>query len=906
MSKKKAPPTLPLLPRRGTAFVIVIGVIAILLILLKFFFQSSLARHYATRFMSNEKKAEMIAEEAVELVARYLKDNVNNEWEMDRPQPGEQNLFTFFRFIGQTQWKAGGEIVPETFPSKPLIFTDITKRPLAPLGNKIEELGGVSHFPKLEVSCRFVRAQAFTAAKPDYQVPNITVKTPPPNGPTAQFLDDITLPADTAGSIKDLISKFGLDFNFPNKQQQEIYIIPPGDVPPIAKVTVTLTKLSPVKIHITINVKVNFLFINLDFNIMDKDIEIDKEFKKAVKIPDNMTVSIRSMWELAFPESTKAGADSMIWQASGLQSAIRAAWERLPQFPEPITTDALKNRRGEWYNDTEPWVIEKGGVFQITAEVHYLPSGEGGVAVDANGNQYKTGTLIRRKLIAEREFKVSDLQPVAPEYAFFAANSKLLFERKADLDAFPNGDKLGQAINWRWPEKVALATMAIHPYPGGEPMNANGLSGGGGDGGPDSTCQVPGLIRVNADQEMNLNCFIGTLEEPQLTEWAALANDKYKPNKTELPKEYQLIPTWNWYRKSPPPNPDNVPISLDYDRDHQVDFPCVRHSSIAFKPFMPPGLKNILVIFKFCDALSAPTLFYGKSHMEWPLGLAMEAPMVMNYGNIAVRVCPKGDLGGDKTEMFIYYTVRQNDYGMIGLPAYKKNSSDWVSTDYKNMPPNLYSLRQYAIKATHFYDTAADFWKDAKTSMRKGGRFIESKGLINIDGVTYIKDSLVINEPLKVFGKGMIVVKGNIEINADVTRGPLFPFDDDEEDGPPGPGPGGDGPPGGGDEPEGSTVFSLIARFGKVAVKPPCKRIEAAIYSNSTLANPSGNGLVIDGNLVCNEFDRNAINSVDVYYNSAACRITPLSVQRDAGKFEPRRYYVSLGKRWTNFEYAKY
>ena len=54
---------------RGSAYLFVIGVISVLIIIVVFFFKSTSSRRFSTRMMSDEKRAEAVAESAVDLEA---------------------------------------------------------------------------------------------------------------------------------------------------------------------------------------------------------------------------------------------------------------------------------------------------------------------------------------------------------------------------------------------------------------------------------------------------------------------------------------------------------------------------------------------------------------------------------------------------------------------------------------------------------------------------------------------------------------------------------------------------------------------------------------------------------------------------------------------------------------------
>lgn len=867
--------------RRGTAYVITVGIVVLLALLLVGYFRTSHSRRFSTRFMSHEKRVEALAEAAVELVARYLKDNVNPE---DDPQ-----LFAYFRFIAPLSspnpqasplGRGNGGLEPAFFPP-PLVFEGIDKKPLMALKDLVDDLGGNSNVPSLKVTCEILQAQGFAAFNEKYEIPGITIPPTPAWGEPSRFLDGIDRVPESGGSLKSLSSDARFRFELPNlAAHDEHKVVLVGLAAIFAQARVFLDKLSETAIKIfTKIVALGFLDISGMMKENPRLLDIDEEIRKTVAFPKGKRVSMPSIRSMIMGE-IEDFLSRVEWRAGVLHQSIRAGWDKLPPFPPPIDVERLRQERSTAFG-AKPLVIEKVGTVRLTAHVEFVQGGTGG-----------GGIHIRKVLQADREFKVSDLQPPAPEYAFFVANSPLLFERPEDKNAIPDPadiSRIGKPIEWRFPperEKAGiLATFTIHPLPEGSPLPGGdyraltGFDGCGGTPAPDSNCLVPGLVRVNSDGMMKINTFIGSKDEPFQTEYNAMTMDKFKPNSVD-PPIFQWIPTFNWLDMTAYP-----------DRPHQVDFPVLHNTDRSIRPFIPVGTKNLLKILQQCDGLAAPSLLFGYGHIEYPLGLRAEAFMQMRYGNVHVGVLPKGagPPPKDLTESYIEYRVPENDFGLVGKPAFEKSDTgQWSPYEFRNMPENVYSILQYAKKATHYYENEEDFWRDVGRPIEEGGR--SDKGVFDCTGVTYIKGSLRITadkagKPWKVKGKGILVAKGNIFVQTDIMR-------QDKDPGTPGSRPG-------------DVVFTLMARAGSIMVRKPCTRIEAACFSNATLTNPAGNPLVIDGNLVINQFNRSFINSVEVYFNAAACRITPLSVMRDVGKFEPRRYHASLGKRWLNLQYVK-
>lgn len=825
-----------LLPgKRGSAYLVVIGVVSVLLVIVITFFKSNTSRQYLTRFASNEKKAEALAESSVELLLRYVKDLMNDKT--------DQNIYQYFRYPAEI---ANGKMSDPTgqnsplnlapYTSKPLPSFDLTTPALAPITSMLNELGGPDHV-SLGLKCEVVSAAAFTSKKAGYAVPGVSIKPRPTNGETAKFLDNFDDEPDNAGRVEDLIGSLGVKVNLPNFQTQDeeqIKLSPSIGETFATDRYVRVTKSNDYTIAYRIKVKIPI--IGLDYDVASY-VDINGIMQSYIDIDDdepefNLAAIRRQMME----ETSDADLHAINWEASLLRESIQKGYNAVPGVLKGMID---KTAFGP---SQTPKVVEKGGILRFTADVEYRPQGQG-------------GSVIKRTLVADREFKVSDIQPPAPEYSLFVANSNLLFEQAADKYSGEGGG-IENPIDWGG----GVATICIHNLYNGEYKSCTGMTGTPGDDpAADSLCQVPGQIRINANDKMSANTFLGTTDEPTLTEFNALAMDKFASTQPL----FNMIPTLQWTSRATNP-----------DRPHEIDFPVLRNADFYNPPLLRSGVKSMLTILSFCDALSAPTLLYGKGHFEYPLGLRAEAPLEAKYANILINVQPHGQAGDPKdiSKIEIFYRNKKTDFGLPGKPAFT-TVTDWSPGKWECMPPNLFSLLQYAKKATHFYENEAQFWADLSVPVADGGRMAPD-GSFDCTGVSYIIGDLTISSDLKVSGKGIVVVRDNIALSANVER-------------------------------VGNSVFSLIARRGSFLVDSPCTLIQAACYSNYSPQNAAGNPLVIDGNLVTNEFKRDDLNSLEVVYNSAACRVSPLSVQRDVGKYDPERYIVSLGKRWARFEYAK-
>lgn len=815
--------------RQGSAYLFVIGVISVLVIIVLFFFRSTTSRRFSTRMMSDEKKAEAVAEAAVDLVMGFVKEKMNDKTDL--------NFYNFFRLpCSLTKPSLGtsdGKNIPLSLTSYNVpIEMQGTEPALSPIKYIIDELGGDT-FVTLKVTCNVVYAEAFAARRDDYQVVGVSKKSVEAVGNSAKFLDstsNLSSPP-TDGSLGSYNSDWKIDFKLPNQTYQMTHQIKILGIPwgfKAKKRDIRITRLAPYDTELKVLGELWVTVVDKVtgsewFKIVPSDPKGSMTIDVMTYIRDfvNLDPSYSILTMEALRDQAMAGGHNeagLQWQATNLINEISNDYGSLAA--------AIKNKIDSDPYGSNPQVVEKTGVLQIRAEVEYLPNGS-------------EGKKIEKTLVAQRPFKVSDMQPPAPEYSFFIANSNLLFEGGGDN---PGGVSLGGKINWA--PTYAVASISIHNLPEGEYDKVTGFSGGVGGSGP--RVQVPGMVRINSRQEMSINTYIGTTEEPELTEFNALVNKKSVAN-------YNVLPTFRW---------NDSPSG---QRQHEMEFPVIRETN-WIDDYTPPGFKNLMNVIALCTALEGPSQFFGKCFLEYPLGMRLEAPMKQRYANLVLSVKPIGGKNDpyDFSEIHLRYINKEKKYGIDGMPGYS-TLSDWSPDRYECMPANVYSLMQYAKKATHFYRSEAEFWADTK-------RF--PGGVYDCTGVTYIVGGLTIGAEFKVKGNGILVVKENININKNIVR-------------------------------DGDATFSLIARAGYIRMGGSCAKVEASVYTNYSPMIDSTSKIEVHGNLICNEFDRGDVDHLEVFFDSANSRISPLSVMRDVGKFEPKRYIVSVADSWANYKFVK-
>lgn len=800
--------------KRGSAYLFVIGVISVLAVIVIFFFKNTTSRRFSTRMMTDEKKAEAVAEAAVDLTMGFIKEKMN--------KPEDLNFYPFFRYPCKLTKSSLGNSSGKNIPLQLAAYQE----PIEMLGNTpalqplkyiIEELGGEDNV-KVEVKCQVVFAEAFASRKDGYQVVGISKKSVPAVGVSAKFLDSISSGPSDDGPLSEYHSNWLIDFKLPNQTYEDTHKIYVSGIGALLKPKVKVTRLGPYETEL--KVKGEISPIGKKVGPIDVMEDYIRDFLNID--PKYPLLNMESVRDMAMEGDHNK--NSLNWKASNLAGEINSAYGAVPA--------AIKSKIDSDPYGGNPQVVEKAGILQIRAKVEYFPNGQSGKAIE-------------KTLVANRPFKVSDVQPPAPEYSLFIANSNLLFEGGGDN---PAGLNLGEAIDFLppAPPAMAVASICVHNLPGGEYDKITGLTGT--SAGPKS--QVPGMVRINSRGEMAVNSYLGTKDEPYLTEFNALVNAKALPNHT-------VLPTFRW---------NDSPTG---QRFHELEFPVISDLNSFDQEWKPNGFANLMNILSLCTALEGPIQFYGLCFMEYPLGFRLEAKMKQRFARMILTVKPSGTSSGkDTSKIHIKYSNERKKYGIDGMEGYS-SGGEWSPDDYACMPANVYSLLQYAKKATYFYKTEDEFWADSK-------RFT-SDGTYISDGVTYIMDSLTVpnsGEKFKVKGNGILVAKTNITVNGEVER-----VDD--------------------------AIFTLMARIGYIHFTSECSEVQASCFSNCSPIFETTSQLAIKGNLVVNEFVRADVDFLDVFYDSAAVRITPLSVMRDVGKFEPKRYHVSVAENWSSYKFAK-
>ncbi|MBF0548209.1 MAG: hypothetical protein HQM08_27480 [Candidatus Riflebacteria bacterium] len=236
------------------------------------------------------------------------------------------------------------------------------------------------------------------------------------------------------------------------------------------------------------------------------------------------------------------------------------------------------------------------------------------------------------------------------------------------------------------------------------------------------------------------------------------------------------------------------------------------------------------------------------------------------------------------------------DYNLDVLKAIDQNNNRvrmgkaYDPAKVVNLPANLYTNEQYAKKATYFYQSESEFLADIPNRLTDVG----GKKVFLLNGISYIAGSLgSVDQPfipkdetgqkldtLYVVGRGMIACGGNVYLGCDIRA---MDKSIDER-----------------------TVFTLMIRNGGLLVMPPSgnsnRTIEGSLYTEKGIYVSVNSTVHILGNWVTNVFNKGAMmGKVTVDYVSSRVRSSLGSLHPDKGKFDPRRYNVSISPVWSSW-----
>lgn len=847
--------------KSGSAYLMALGVLAVLVLVGIAISRITMSGRWSTVFSSHEKHAEECAESAANLTFKIVKDNMNDYsafWELfSKPDKLLRSWFMYFRLpapvaaayvdpVSFENAKANGiDVQLDLFNNvlfKPLYEDGIVyvydtvsedpEAPLAPLKGMFDARGG-----RVRVVCtaRIKKAFAILADNPDFMVGGVEVPLRKVTGFLGSIYDKIKIgAADVVSGInKDPTGENSGEGGFQMPNIDVIKFLPDTPLlkaPDISGITIIVQGV-PVPVGIILQKPVDAIFnkISSQFGLTPQKI--------AKKIFGD---------KLQFHIDFKAINERI---ESAIQNCIP---EFLRAFAGNVTFDVT---------------VEKQGFFEVVAEVEYYP-------------HYPEETVIKKKLVMHREFRVADIQPIASDYTFFIANSKLLYEKSLEnFDSWQGDDQ----INW----DEGGGTLVIHNMPSFTSLfdtvknifsfNIKDLA---------RKLQLPGLVRVNGTKEMLIKLTL-------FDKWP------FGSDALEVFKRMEIVALLTPH-KSDSGYPKTA-CSGDHPSEHADDkhnvIPNLKSVRYNFwdkgKPFdwpyfgggKPGDIGNYWLPI---PPRFASNLLFGHLFMEFPFSMRVEGYLKKVYSHISLLLVKIyippipiiGFAGLDIPIPWFWVKAKKEPYGYCMFPPYKSDDeakAAWNPNDKGNLPANTYSPTQYLKKASYFYPTSRDFNRDIEN------RVIDYKGKRTFicDGVTFINDSLWLEDDLHVMGRGIIVAAANVHLKGNITK---EEFDANGN----------------------ATVFSIVARNGWIANHYGNREIHACLFGDKGISNPIGATMKVYGNLVLNRFDRKELKGdLHVYYQSNHCRSSLLSMIRPVAKWDPTRYYVTFSAQTAYFKFEK-
>jgi len=886
--------------RKGSAYLIVLGVAAILIVIAQSLTETGVASRRLTVRSANDQKAMDCAEAATNLTYRIIAENMNDpKMLFDAISFRKLDFDSWFWKFRLPQVMGGGSVDPLAFKNDNIDKADTEgnglgaelslgpemvaklkhtyqNKDFADLEDLYRDLGGEVSI-KSEASIK--RVFGILPKGKEYEIPGITFDLTEANNLSdlnvGKFLNSVMSDEEFKIDLTSQIVSYMPDVNF-------------GDV--VAKVIKNISinlSLYTVAIPIPVGRLIGALLKGM-----------------CSKLGEGATLK-------GFLKDTLLKDLKLEIDLTEFKNSIRK--KLLGFFPDEVTTLAGKVGWGV--------TVEKIGIFEVKTTVEYQPQGP-------------RGQTIRKTLFTQRDFRVADVQPIAPDHSFFVANSKLLFEDEAaeNTDGFP-GDV---AINW----SDGMGSLVIHNITFFDAsLFAKLKTFFSSIGSMDiekmaNSFFLPGRVRVNGTKPMEVRLNFGLLdflgggysfsEALRGCEIAALLINNADKNKHREkhdksfeapdPAKHDFMPTigeslYGLSIEGVPPLGGWVALfnilegllgkagagNLSAGDFMNVPFDALKVPHFDW-PWLTEGTMWIPVP-KFYNK----TYFFGDFHCEFPLSFRVEGNLWKRFSRVKMPMirlfiplnwlfgCPNVDI---TLPPLPFQTNIVEPYGFCAYPPLEKENGEvdpdamakeWDPKEARNMPANVYSPMQYLKKASYYYATTNDFSRDIEnrsTEMEVPG--VGKKMVFNCDGVTFVEGTdgqgLFFRNDLYVCGRGIIVAAGNIHLKS-IRRV---------------------------DPPTGApTMLSIIARNGAI-VNSGKNIIEACLYGDRGVINPFYGSMKIYGNLVVNQFNRNDCKGqVHVHYESNRTHSSLISYFKDVAKYDPSRYHVTFSKKWRAYEFQK-
>jgi hypothetical protein len=876
--------------QKGSAIIMVLVILTVLVITSTYLMQNKTQRAGFTRHMSNEKKLEVLMEAVLDMTKANIKKYANNH-KPDAPASAI-NVNKLLRSPGTTSNGLHANNGKNAIMSVTNETTSITEEFYKLAVDSITN--GDPNFKILSVDVQIVHAEAFGEPSDGYKVVGVNEKTTKPTAKGKNIFPNLHAkpnkwrmplqypPHNEDGDYTDIWNLPGL----PPKAHNGF----PYQSPKI-KVNLNYKDLPDIVLNVMdIEDSVN---INLLLKHAVSDIGSESAFEFGIHLDDDFVNHVNGI--LNFIGQDEISDESITENISkymgdtatmDIENLILKEVDTFKNFGDSLTTQELQNKvmkdnstpytPGSPKPDPNSELIEKGGLLQLTCKATYAPPG--------------ASKTIERTLIAEVPFKLSDVQPIAPEHTFFVANSKLLgapgsgsVEGNIDFNRSDDG-----AASLGIDYEFYLHNMH-HAGRKNEPAYSLSYQVASGKD------PKAGKIRVNGDDIDPVPLFMGTLDGIETSELGALALTDSNDHKE---RDLQFKITFAWFKVM-----QNISQLTDSVKLH---LPVLLTTDDAedFKPAVKSGIDGIYQMYSeknFDDIFTMPTLFYGYGHMDYPLGNKIEGMVPAKVSEAYVVAQVHNQLTFDVTvfksdkvkpsttpwhkPIKTYYgykniskyphTNKPIPYGLPNIKTFDTIEENFTGKDYSDMPANCYSDIQYRKKASRFYPDIESLKNDCIFSVDEGG-LKNPDDTIDISGVIYIDvDNFNFNSfPDDAIFKGNgLIVSNNITIAKDINLA-----DDDE------------------------STLGIIARTGSLIIKSENEeevKVSASCFSNGP---PNITKAIIFGNLIVNAFDRQDVYNTHVRYSPDNISIKGNSFN---DKTNDRRYYASFADNWSKSYFQK-
>ncbi|MBI3039090.1 hypothetical protein HYY75_08595, partial [bacterium] len=465
--------------RRGSAFFIVIGITFLFSIIAYGLYNTTISGRWLTVRSSNDQKAMDCAEAASNLVYRLVAEDMNDQKMIyDALSFKKLDIDNWFLKFRLPQVMAGANVDPLQFKNDSIseaqtsgngLGLEINVGPemalklqktyegkdLVELEDMVREMGGDV---KIKSEARIAKVFGILPKSNTYEVPGVTLDLSEANNFTdlnvGKFLNSIMSDEDFKIDITNQVLNFLPDVNFGTIVQKAI-----------DKLNFNLA-IEAVAVPIPIGKLLGALFKGLTNKLLGDNATL-KGFLKNTLLKDlkleidlsKLKKSIKEKILGIFPDEIKSLAGAVSWGVT----------------------------------------VEKIGIFEVKTTVEYQPQGS-------------TGVTIKKTLLSQRDFRVADIQPIAPDHSFFVANSKLLFEDPGvENTSNFQGD---EAIQW----EKGQGSLVIHNITFFDESLFKKLKdffAAVGDFNLEKICNsffLPGQVRVNGTKRMIIRLNFGLLD----------------------------------------------------------------------------------------------------------------------------------------------------------------------------------------------------------------------------------------------------------------------------------------------------------------------------------------------------------------------------------------------------------